>query len=386
MSFRTIQGGAASRRGVARLPHDRSDLLWSGGEPTALFLDSIDRWVDAMVADEHGGGGGPDGLAEAIITAKASGTLCGRPVVERLLERHFPECSIEWTLEEGEQVYPAQVPADLLVRLGATHRGGIEEALVSGGGLATLQGPAVDILRLERIVLNLLGRLSGIATNTARWVAAAHPMQVAATRKTEWGLLDKWAVHIGGGLTHRLDRGDALLVKENDTKAMEKWEGLLIGDALKGGSIWDAYEDLAGPDSGFLAVEVQSVNQALGKAGYWSFCKRNTSIDPEGDKRIVILLDNMTSGQASMVHRSLRTEGDRTQRTKGLGLPLVGMGTIFEQNPLDIRDEVILEGSGRVDYDSLEQWSDSGVDLVSSSALNRGVAPLDLSMLIIRCE
>jgi len=51
MSFRTIQGGAATRRDVAELPHDRSDLLWSGEEPTALFLDSIDRWVDAMVAD-----------------------------------------------------------------------------------------------------------------------------------------------------------------------------------------------------------------------------------------------------------------------------------------------------------------------------------------------
>jgi len=90
MSFRTIQGGAAARRGVARLPHDRSDLLWSGGEPTALFLDSIDRWVDAMVADEHGGGMGPDRLVQANITAKAEGLLCGRPIADRLLERHFP--------------------------------------------------------------------------------------------------------------------------------------------------------------------------------------------------------------------------------------------------------------------------------------------------------
>ena len=63
MSFRTIQGGAAPRSGVTKLPHDRSDLLWSGGEPTPLFLDSIDRWVDAMVADEHGGGDGPEDLS-----------------------------------------------------------------------------------------------------------------------------------------------------------------------------------------------------------------------------------------------------------------------------------------------------------------------------------
>ena len=56
MTFRTIEGGVSTRRGVRELPHDRSDLLWCGGEPTPLFLDSIDRWVDAMVADEHGGG------------------------------------------------------------------------------------------------------------------------------------------------------------------------------------------------------------------------------------------------------------------------------------------------------------------------------------------
>ena len=204
MSFRTIQGGAATRRGVAGLPHDRSNLLWSGDEPTALFLDSIDRWVDAMVADEHGGGDGPDGLVEATITAKAPGILCGRPVVQRLLDRHYPECTIHWRVLEGG-------------------------AVTNGDTLATLLGSAGGLLRLERIMLNILGRLSGIATNTARWVAAARPRQVAATRKTEWGLLDKWAVHIGGGLTHRLDRSDALMLKENDLAAMtEEGEDMIV--------------------------------------------------------------------------------------------------------------------------------------------------------------
>ena len=174
MSFRTLEGGATTRSNVARLPHDRSDLLWSGGEPTPLFLDSIDRWVDAMVADEHGGGDGPGGFVEAKITAKAAGILCGRPVAERLLERHFPECSIQWGPVEG----------------GAVARGDV---------VATLQGVADDVLRLERILLNLLGRRSGIATNSASWAEAGRAILVAATRKTEWGLLDKWQSTSEGG-------------------------------------------------------------------------------------------------------------------------------------------------------------------------------------------
>ena len=62
--------------------------------------------------------------------------------------------------------------------------------------------------------------MSGIATNTASWVSQAGSMGVACTRKTDWGLLDKWAVHVGGGLTHRLSRADALMIKENDLAAL----------------------------------------------------------------------------------------------------------------------------------------------------------------------
>jgi nicotinate-nucleotide pyrophosphorylase (carboxylating) len=307
---------------VARLPHDRSDLLWSGGEPTALFLDSIDRWVDAMVADEHGGGVGPGGLVEASITAKTPGLLCGRPVADRLLERHFPECSTQWGCDEG----------------GAVSRDDL---------VVVLHGPADDILRLERILLNLLGRLSGIATNTANWAAAARPIRVAATRKTEWGLLDKWAVHSGGGLTHRLDRSDALMLKENDLSAMteEGEDGL---DAIR------RVVSAIGMDehAGFTVVEVQSVEQSVAAVAAWDSSQSNHG----GDEKLVLLLDNMGVTGAGESQRALSEAG--------------------------LRGRCILEGSGGVVLESLGDWSESGVDLVSSSALNRGVAPLDMSMLI----
>ncbi len=322
MSFRTIEGGATARSNVARLTHDRSDLLWSGGEPTALFLDSIDRWVDAMVADEHGGGVGPGGLVEASITAKTPGLLCGRPVADRLLERHFPECSTQWGCDEG----------------GAVSRDDL---------VVVLHGPADDILRLERILLNLLGRLSGIATNTANWAAAARPIRVAATRKTEWGLLDKWAVHSGGGLTHRLDRSDALMLKENDLSAMteEGEDGL---DAIR------RVVSAIGMDehAGFTVVEVQSVEQSVAAVAAWDSSQSNHG----GDEKLVLLLDNMGVTGAGESQRALSEAG--------------------------LRGRCILEGSGGVVLESLGDWSESGVDLVSSSALNRGVAPLDMSMLI----
>ncbi len=349
MSFRTIQGGAAPRSGVTKLPHDRSDLLWSGGEPTPLFLDSIDRWVDAMVADEHGGGNGPDRLVKARITAKARGILCGRPVAQRLLERHFPGCSIQWRVSEGG-------------------------AVTNGDTLATLQGSAVGLLRLERIMLNILGRLSGIATNTARWVTAARPMQVAATRKTEWGLLDKWAVHIGGGLTHRLGRSDALMIKENDLAAMtEEGEDAIVAIQRVISSVdMDVH-------AGFTIIEVQKYGQARAAAKAW----RESQLTRGGDEKLVIMLDNMEPHIAYQVYRDFTLWG--RERRYAYGPEQEHHGGLIRY--------CILEASGGIVFESLEDWrgvgdadgirkGSTGVHLVSSSALNMGVPSLDMSMLI----
>ena len=276
-----------------------------------------------MVADEHGGGDAPEGLVEARISTKDSGILCGRPVAERLLSRHFSECSAEWGVSEGDAVEKGQT-------------------------VLVLHGPADGMLRLERILLNLLGRLSGISSNTAHWAESAGSMRVAATRKTEWGLLDKWGIHIGGGLTHRLDRGDALMLKENDLAAMMgEGEGEIRAMSRMVSSV-----DME-QHAGFTVVEVRSIEQAVTAATAWVASQSARG----GDERIVLLLDNMGSEGSSDVVRALSENG--------------------------LRDHCVLEGSGGVGLDSLGDWAASGVDLVSSSALNRGVAPLDLSMLIV---
>ena len=201
------------------------------------------------------------------------------------------------------------------------------------------------MLRSERVILNILGRLSGISTNSSRWAKRAGSMGVACTRKVDWGLLDKWAVHVGGGLTHRLSREDALMIK--DSEVLSSRVGSKTEDEALARLVSEIDMDA---DSHFTVVEVRSVDQALTVAGIW---ERN-QVEREGSERVVILLDNMGPRLSSQVSMRLEEEG--------------------------LRDWCVLEGSGGVTIDDVMEWSACGVDLISTSSINRGVSPLDLSM------
>jgi len=309
------------------LPHDRSHLLWNGeegGGPTRLFTDSIDRWMDAMVQDECGGGGGSEEEVQAVVNSRNPGMLAGQFVANRLISRHFSNCEIVWHVCEGG-------------------------AIGTGDAILSVSGPASSVLRCERVLLNVLGRMSGIATCTSEWVSSSGEMGVACTRKTSWGLLDKWAVHVGGGLTHRLSRADSLMIKEND---LHVWvqegfdETRAVSSAVNG-------IDLEA-NANFSVVEVSSVEQAIAAAEAW----KNMQIKRGGSERIVLLLDNMGVSGSAMANQSLIEQG--------------------------LRGWCILEGSGGVIRSELEIWAaDAGVDLVSTSAMNRGVPPLNLSMRVV---
>ena len=311
---------------MTTLPHDRSHLLWEDGEgggPTPLFTDSIDRWVNAMMADEDGDSEGSEKPVVAAATAKQSGIIAGQCVIDRLLSLHFPDCRADWYVGEGDSVD-------------------------SGDSILLLSGPASDVLRCERILLNILGRMSGIATCTADWVNSSAKMRVACTRKTEWGLLDKWAVNIGGGLTHRLSRSDALMIKENDLATMmpeSSDETAAVVLAVSGIKLE--------VNSQFIVVEVRTVGQAVAAAEVWSRVQQERG----GAERIVLLLDNMGPVGCAKVHQILIKE--------------------------NLRDWCIIEGSGGVTRANLHEWvCVDGIDLVSTSAVNRGVIPLDISMAI----
>ena len=176
-----------------RPPHDRGHELWTAEEgPSRMLLGSIDRWVGALLADD---GitmpfmGGSQSVS-ATILARSDGIVVGTSAVDHMLQIWAPSLKISWMAGDGKKVS-------------------------NGDEIASLSGDKETLLAMERSILNLLGQLSGIATEAKRWSARA-PGQIACTGKTVWGLMDKWAVHLGGGLTHRLHRSDATMLKEND--------------------------------------------------------------------------------------------------------------------------------------------------------------------------
>ena len=304
------------------LPHDRSRLLVDGGVPSEIFSHSMDRWIETMLADDVSEEGGTNNFVRGKLIAKEKGVICGQFVINRLLGKHAPNCSYDWKISEGEPVKEKEL-------------------------ILQIYGISSEILKVERVMLNLLGRLSGISTTTSEWVSDSNGLQLACTRKTEWGILDKWAVHIGGGLTHRLFRSDALMLKENDfASAIESGED-------QNDSIKKLISEInLEKNSKFTVIEVQNINEAILAAQTWSEKQRENSTSDS----VVLLLDNMGPMNARIV--------------------------VTELEKLDLRKWCILEGSGGIKKDIISEWSSSGVDLISTSAMNRGVKPLDISLII----
>ncbi|MBI2910876.1 MAG: carboxylating nicotinate-nucleotide diphosphorylase [Chloroflexi bacterium] len=199
-----------------------------------------------------------------------------------------------------------------------------------GDVVARLAGPAAPILRAERTALNLLQRLSGIATMTARYVEAVRdlPVRVIDTRKTTPGLrlLEKYAVRVGGGHNHRFGLSDGVLVKENHLLALRA-EGLTLADAV--GRLRQSV-----PHTVRIEVEVVTIEQA------------QEALEAGAD---VILLDNMPPERMrEVVH-------------------LVG-------------GRALTEASGGIRLANVRAVAETGVDLLSVGALTHSPQALDISL------
>jgi nicotinate-nucleotide pyrophosphorylase (carboxylating) len=304
----------------AKVPHDRGHLLWTPADgPSNRLLASIDRWVGAVLADD----GidmplmGRSDTATATVLARSEGLVAGTAAVDHLLQIWAPEVRVSWSASDGRQVG-------------------------NGDEVGQLTGPADVLLAIERSVLNLLGYLSGIATSARSWATIA-PGQVACTRKTVLGLMDKWAVDLGGCLTHRLNRKDALMLKENDLVAYGDDDISRVQSAVLALEPDDAHA--------FIEIETTSAKQALAAALAWS--QHRSSMR---DMPLVVMLDNFG--------------------------PEACKGVASEMEELGVREHVILEASGGITMEGLSDWKESGMDVISTSAVNRGVAPLDLTMLM----
>jgi nicotinate-nucleotide pyrophosphorylase (carboxylating) len=197
---------------------------------------------------------------------------------------------------------------------------------LEAGSVARIEGAAASILTGERVALNFIGRLSGIATLTARYVeaVAGTGVRILDTRKTTPGLraLEKQAVAAGGGQNHRSGLYDAVLVKENHSAAAGG-----VGEATR-----RALE--AAPEG--IPVEVECASQEEVQEALGAGARR-------------ILLDNMSPAE-------LRQAVER----------------------VDGRAE--LEASGGVSLETVREIADTGVDFVSVGALTHSAPALDVSL------
>ena len=219
------------------------------------------------------------------------------------------------------EVFKVQNPAIKIIEPVA------DGTLTSGNSvLLTVNGPVVDLLKAERVALNLLQRLSGIATLTASFVAKVkgYPVRITDTRKTTPGLrvLEKYAVRVGGGTNHRFNLADGVLIKDNHIAAC--------------GSIKEAVARVREQIPHTIRIEVetdtlQQVQECL-----------ECAVD-------IIMLDNM--------HVEMMAEAVQI-----------------------INGRALVEASGGVNLETVEAIAGSGVDIISIGALTHSAPSCDIGM------
>src|SRR6266852_7124931 len=203
----------------------------------------------------------------------------------------------------------------------------------AGAIILEASGSGSALLKVERVLLNLLSHMSGVATATAELVNIAKKnggsTRIACTRKTLPGLryFEKRAVELGGGDTHRLRLDDAVLIKDNHLE--------LAGSV--GACVRKAKEKVSFTKK--VEVEVTNADQAVeaAKAG-----------------ADIILLDNMTPKEVERSVAMLKTE--------------------------NLRDQVLLEASGGIRKENLASFVKTGVDVISVGAITHSAPAIDLSM------
>lgn len=213
-----------------------------------------------------------------------------------------------------------------------------------GGGkeLAFIEGHTASILRAERTMLNFLTFLSGIATKTRQFVNIAKPynVKIMDTRKTLPLLryLEKYAVFTGGGTNHRMGLYDQVLIKDNHiqhAKAVFSAQGKSLREGLLKGLIEISRKK--SPKGIRVEIEVTTLEEFS---------------DALAGKPDVIMLDNMSSKQ---VHSCVEVR------------------KLANVRPL-------LEVSGGITLDTLEEYAKTGVDMISVGALTASVTPIDMSL------
>jgi len=277
---------------------------------SVIPLDTLLRFVeeDAPWGDVTSAAIVPDLSCQAVIRANETGVVAGLAEARALFEHYG--VAVRQHAADGTAVAPGQV-------------------------LLGLDGDAKAILLVERTALNIIGRMSGIATKTRSCVEAvrqaAPGVRIAATRKTCPGLrvFDKKAVALGGGDPHRYSLSDMILIKDNHLALVP------LADAVRKARAASVYRT--------VEVEVETVEDAVAAA------------EAGAD---TILLDNMPPERIRDAVRALEARG--------------------------LRDRVVVEVSGSVTEENLTGYAVAGVDIISMGALTHSVRNFDVSLKVLR--
>ena len=271
----------------------------------------IEEIIDRALAEDLGKG---DVTTEALIpgdkqgagfiVAKKEGILAGTGAARQVFHRVDPELKVEILLEDGARVKP-------------------------GNRVAKVSGSIASILKAERVALNFLQRLSGIASETNRYVEAVKglPVRIMDTRKTTPGLrsLEKHAVRAGGGENHRMSLGDGILIKDNHQAALRS-QGLNIKEII-------AKAKQNAPQRLPVEVEVGTVSEAL------------EAVEAGAD---IVMLDNMSVEDMRKAVKS-------------------------------IQGHALIEASGGITLGNVRAVAETGVDFISIGALTHSATALDIS-------
>ncbi len=256
-----------------------------------------DPTTEALIPEELTG--------KAVIFSKAEGVLAGVDVALAVFRRVDPALRTKALLRDGALLKPR-------------------------ANIAEIEGPVASILKGERTALNFLQRLSGIATETSRYVRAVqgYNVRIIDTRKTTPGLrtLEKYAIRVGGGHNHRRNLGDGILIKDNHIQALRLQE-MGLGDIIR-----KAYANASHTIK--IEVEVEDLDQV----------KEALEAGAE-----ILLLDNMPIEEMAQA----------VKLAKG---------------------RAITEASGGINLETVRAVAATGVDLISVGALTHSVKALDISL------
>jgi nicotinate-nucleotide pyrophosphorylase (carboxylating) len=280
--------------GALRFPYSR--LMTESLVRDALAEDGADSDITGLATIVS------DRRVRCSIVARQAGVIAGIALARETFRQRNPRAAVRAAVKDGQHV-------------------------AAGTPVMFITGHARGLLSAERVALNYMQRLSGIATLTAQFVQAVRGTKahILDTRKTTpgWRRLEKYAVRAGGGMNHRMDLSSAILIKDNHLAALDGDVGLAIQLSRE-----------SAPKGTLIEIECDNLDQA------------REAVDYGAD---IIMLDNMSNDDlASAVEM--------------------------------IRGRAVTEASGGVNLETVRAIAETGVDWISVGALTHSAKAMDLAL------